>query len=169
MRLTFRNLFLISTLLGFLATFSNAQPPAKKAGHKAHARNHHRSAKHHVRHRYRRGRKSSWKRHGQQRIAPDRAREIQAALIREHYLAGEASGEWDTRTQAAMERFQADNGWQSKVTPDSRALIKLGLGPDYSQEQLLNLSPAQTDALASTGAGSGSSTISATGASRDKE
>ncbi|MGE5325320.1 MAG: peptidoglycan-binding domain-containing protein [Actinomycetota bacterium] len=159
---------MISTLLGFLASISNAQPAAKKASHKTHARTHYRHAKHHVRHRYRRGRRSSWKRHGQQKIAPDRAREIQDALIREHYLTGEANGQWDTRTQAAMERFQADNGWQNKVTPDSRALIKLGLGPDYSQEQLLNLpSAAQTDAIAS--AGSGSSTISARGVSRDKQ
>jgi hypothetical protein len=28
-----------------------------------------------------------------------------------------------------MTRFQNDHGWQSKVVPDSRALIKLGLGP----------------------------------------
>jgi Putative peptidoglycan binding domain len=169
LRLTFRNLFLISTLLAFLAGFSNAQPPAKKASHKARARHHYRHTKHSVRHSSRRGRKTSWKRHGQQKITPDRAREIQDALIRQHYLAGEASGEWDARTQAAMEQFQADNGWQSKVTPDSRALIKLGLGPDYSQEQLLNLSPAQTDAVASTGSGSGSSNLSAAGVTRDKQ
>jgi hypothetical protein len=29
-----------------------------------------------------------------------------------------------------MEKFQADNGWQTKKVPDSRAIIKLGLGPD---------------------------------------
>ena len=28
-----------------------------------------------------------------------------------------------------MTRYQAENGWQTKITPDSRALIKLGLGP----------------------------------------
>jgi hypothetical protein len=28
-----------------------------------------------------------------------------------------------------MQKFQGDNGWQTKITPDSRALIKLGLGP----------------------------------------
>jgi peptidoglycan hydrolase-like protein with peptidoglycan-binding domain len=86
----------------------------------------------------RRSRKGAWKRKGQQVIKPDRVTEIQEALIRENYLTGEPSGKWDARTQAAMTRYQADNGWQSKVTPDSRALIKLGLGPDYSQEQLLN-------------------------------
>jgi len=31
-----------------------------------------------------------------------------------------------------MLKFQADQGWQTKLTPDSRALIKLGLGPNHS-------------------------------------
>ena len=69
---------------------------------------------------------------GQQVIAPERAKEIQQALIREHYLTGEATGEWDSATVAAMQKFQADQGWQTKLMPDSRALKKLGLGPDYS-------------------------------------
>jgi hypothetical protein len=44
-------------------------------------------------------------------------------------MTGEPSGHWDTQTQAAMEKLQADNGWQTKLVPDSRAIIKLGLGP----------------------------------------
>jgi hypothetical protein len=28
-----------------------------------------------------------------------------------------------------MGKLQGDNGWQTKLVPDSRALIKLGLGP----------------------------------------
>jgi hypothetical protein len=66
---------------------------------------------------------------GQRGIDSDRAREIQDALIREHYLTAPASGQWDTETEAAMQKYQADHGWQTKLTPDSRALIKLGLGP----------------------------------------
>ncbi|MGC2496283.1 MAG: peptidoglycan-binding domain-containing protein, partial [Acidobacteriaceae bacterium] len=66
---------------------------------------------------------------GQRQIEPERAREIQAALIREHYLTAPASGQWDSTTEAAMQKYQADHGWQTKLTPDSRALIKLGLGP----------------------------------------
>ena len=66
---------------------------------------------------------------GQRQIEPERAKEIQDALIREHYLSAPASGEWDSNTEAAMQKFQADHGWQTKLTPDSRALIKLGLGP----------------------------------------
>lgn len=79
---------------------------------------------------------------GQQKIDPARAREIQEALIREHYMEGSASGVWDTASQNAMVRYQADNGWQSKVVPDSRALIKLGLGPDH--DHLLNPESAMT-------------------------
>ncbi len=74
----------------------------------------------------------SHKLHGQQTIDSTRATEIQEALIREHYLSGAASGSWDLTTQAAMQKYQSDQGWQTKLTPDSRALKKLGLGPDYS-------------------------------------
>jgi|SRR5208282_539462 len=87
------------------------------------------------------GKKTSKKR-GQKAIDSDRAREIQTALIREHYMQGEPTGKWDAATQAAMQRYQADQGWQSKTTPDSRALIKLGLGP--SHDHLLNPESAMT-------------------------
>ncbi|QMV17364.1 peptidoglycan-binding protein [Granulicella sp. 5B5] len=62
-------------------------------------------------------------------MAPERATEIQQALIKQGYLNGEPSGVWDSQTSAAMAKLQGDNGWQTKITPDSRALIKLGLGP----------------------------------------
>ncbi len=70
--------------------------------------------------------------HGQQGIDSARATEIQKALIREHYMTGEANGQWDSTTIAAMQKFQSDQGWQTKLMPDSRAIKKLGLGPDYS-------------------------------------
>jgi hypothetical protein len=70
--------------------------------------------------------------HGQQAIDPARVTEIQQALIREHYMTGEANGEWNSTTQAAMQKYQADHGWQTKLMPDSRAIKALGLGPDYS-------------------------------------
>ena len=76
--------------------------------------------------------KKSWKSKGQQAMSTDRTRQIQEALIREHYLDGEPNGVWDSRTQEACRRYQTANGWQSKVLPDSRAIIKLGLGPDRS-------------------------------------
>ena len=59
----------------------------------------------------------------------ERASQIQTALIKQGYLTGEPTGRWDEQSVSAMQKMQGDNGWQTKVTPDSRALIKLGLGP----------------------------------------
>jgi hypothetical protein len=73
---------------------------------------------------------------GQQAIDAARTLEIQQALIREHYLDGEATGQWDQPTRDALIRFQGDNHWQTRILPDARALIKLGLGP--VQQNLLN-------------------------------
>jgi peptidoglycan hydrolase-like protein with peptidoglycan-binding domain len=83
-----------------------------------------------------RGKSRGKRKRGQQAIDSPRARQIQEALIRQHYMEGEPSGKWDTATQDAMKRYQAAQGWQSKTAPDSRALIKLGLGP--STDGLLN-------------------------------
>ncbi len=91
------------------------------------------------------GKRSSRKKRprGQQKIDSERAQAIQEALIREHYLAGgEATGTWNQASEEAMRRYQADQGWQSKTVPDSRALIKLGLGP--SKDHLLNPESAMT-------------------------
>src|SRR5438309_4549862 len=79
---------------------------------------------------------------GQQKIDSERTNQIQEALIRQHYMTGEATGKWDATTEDALRRFQADNGWQNKTVPDSRALIKLGLGP--SHDHLLNPESAMT-------------------------
>ncbi len=58
-----------------------------------------------------------------------RASQIQTALVKAGYLQT-ASGKWDNESADAMRKLQGDNGWQTKIIPDSRALIKLGLGPD---------------------------------------
>lgn len=79
----------------------------------------------HSRHKPRRGR-------GQQAIDSDRVTQIQQALVREHYLTADPNGDWDSTTVAAMQKYQADHGWQTKLMPDPRALKSLGLGPDYS-------------------------------------
>lgn len=81
---------------------------------------------------------------GQRGIDPDRAREIQTALIRQHYMTGTPSGQWDGETEAAMQKFQADHGWQTKLTPDSRALIMLGLGPDHPAQAVAAAPTAST-------------------------
>ncbi len=60
----------------------------------------------------------------------ERATQIQTALIKQGYLNGEPTGRWDDQTVSAMQKLQGDMGWQTKITPDSRALIKLGLGPN---------------------------------------
>jgi hypothetical protein len=92
------------------------------------------------------GKRSSHKRtaktRGQQKIDSERAQAIQEALIREHYMSGEASGTWNQASEDAMRKYQADHGWQSKTVPDSRALISLGLGP--SKDHLLNPESAMT-------------------------
>jgi len=91
----------------------------------------------------RRGKKSKkTAKRGQQKIDSERTQQIQEALIRQHYLSGEPTGKWDPATEDALRKFQADNGWQNKTVPDSRALIKLGLGP--SHDHLLNPESAMT-------------------------
>ena len=80
---------------------------------------------------------------GQRSIDDSRAAEIQEALVRSGYLA-EPSGHWDSATQSAMQKFQADNGWQTKLMPDSRAIIKLGLGPSQNPS---NIETAATPGL----------------------
>ena len=72
------------------------------------------------------------KSHGQQSIDSERVTQIQQALVREHYLSSDPSGSWDAQTQAAMQKYQADHGWQTRLMPDARAIKTLGLGPDYS-------------------------------------
>jgi hypothetical protein len=84
------------------------------------------------------------KKRGQKAIDAERTEQIQEALVREHYMEGKPSGRWDDATQAALRRYQADQGWQSKTVPDSRALIKLGLGPNH--DHLLNPESAMTTA-----------------------
>ena len=101
-----------------------------------------------------RGKTKGKRKRGQAAIDSPRAREIQEALIQQHYMEGQPSGNWDAATQDAMRRYQSDQGWQAKTVPDSRALIKLGLGP--SKDGLLNPESAMTTGPA---AGSGSKVV----------
>ena len=130
----------LSAAMCLAAQSTTTQPSDKhsapKQSHQASSSSAHKSAG-----KGKKSKKTASKR-GQQKIDAQRAREIQQALIREHYLSGQPSGVWDDATQGAMQKFQADNGWQDKTTPDSRALIKLGLGPDH--QHLLNPESAMT-------------------------
>ncbi len=74
----------------------------------------------------RRGRR---RRYGQSRPEPKRIREIQKALIKVGYLKGSPTGRWSTATRNAMKRFQKDNGFRVTGLPESKTLMKLGLGP----------------------------------------
>ncbi|MGA8086534.1 MAG: peptidoglycan-binding domain-containing protein [Terracidiphilus sp.] len=117
--------FLLSAVLCAAPAFAT---PTHKKSSSSHARSAHHSGKS-----TKASAKSRHKKlHGQQAIDPARATEIQKALIREHYMTGEPTGQWDAATMAAMQKYQSDQGWQTKLMPDSRALKKLGLGPDYS-------------------------------------
>jgi len=108
----------------------------------------HRSAKHVTSRRSRHSRsrhsRMAWKYRGQKRPDADRTREIQEALVRQNYLHGTPSGVWDQTTRSAMARYQGDHGWQTKMVPDARALISLGLGP--SKDGLINPETAMTSA-----------------------
>lgn len=116
------------------ATGSEKSTPAKKTASTSSQTRHSSSSK--------RSHKKSSRLRGQQKIDSERAQAIQEALIREHYLSGEAKGTWNQASEDAMRRYQADHGWQSKTVPDSRALISLGLGP--SKDHLLNPESAMT-------------------------
>jgi hypothetical protein len=86
--------------------------------------------------------------HGQRTIDSNRASEIQNALIRQKYLTGTPSGQWDEQTQVAMRQYQSDHGWQTKLMPDSRALISLGLGPNHSNDSPVGHTGSTPSALA---------------------
>lgn len=109
---------LLTTVLMAVPAFASRTHRAPTSGHKA--SKHTKRVSHVIK--------------GQRQIDPDRAREIQQALIRENYLSGQPTGQWDDASQAAMQKYQSDHGWQTKLTPDSRALIKLGLGPNHATE-----------------------------------
>lgn len=76
-------------------------------------------------------------------MAADRITQIQTALISQHYLTGTPNGVWDAKTQAAMRSYQADHGWQTKLMPDARALIALGLGPKTDETHLADAKTPQ--------------------------
>lgn len=130
-------MFSFRTTLAFLFSAALVAAPAfaSRTTHKTTSSSAHRAPSTNHRHGAHKGSSrvaKSHKLHGQQAIDSARVTEIQQALIRERYLSGEPSGSWDATTQAAMQKFQSDQGWQTRLMPDSRALKKLGLGPDYS-------------------------------------
>jgi hypothetical protein len=118
---------------------------------------HRHSSTTHLRTASKKGRKNAHVIRGQRAIDSDRASQIQNALIKQKYMTGAPSGQWDAQTQAAMQQYQSDHGWQTKLMPDSRALISLGLGPNHTStvathpaEQAENTAQASEPAAANT-------------------
>ena len=66
-----------------------------------------------------------------QTIDHGRMQTIQRALRRNGY-ALPVTGVLDHKTTAALQDIAQTHGWQHKQVPDSRVLIYLGLGPNYS-------------------------------------
>jgi hypothetical protein len=149
MHLTTRrlNTVLLAAMLLLRSRASSVHVRSHRTGHlsRTYARRHRSRARSHARYRrshsvrYREAHAVRYRKahlRGQQSIDPARMLEIQQALIRAGYLDGVPTGRWDQATREALVRLQSDNHWQTKIVPDSRALIKLGLGP--SERNLLN-------------------------------
>lgn len=64
--------------------------------------------------------------------ARDRTEQIQSALERGGYYAGNPNGRWDGGTQEALRRFQAANGLPPTGKLNAPSLQKLGLGSDVA-------------------------------------
>jgi hypothetical protein len=118
--------------LALLVSAALLAPPAFAASVRHNSTSTHSATSHKLSHGRRSSGRLSRRIRGQQAIQPDRVTEIQQALVREHYLSTDPNGDWDSTTVAAMQKYQADHGWQTKLMPDPRALKNLGLGPDYS-------------------------------------
>jgi hypothetical protein len=71
---------------------------------------------------------ATWRR-GQMEPSPDRYREIQQALASKGYLKTEPTGSWDSESQDALRRFQADQKLDPSGGITAKSLIALGLGP----------------------------------------
>jgi len=78
-------------------------------------------------------------------IPTDRVSEIQRALIKEGYLEGQASGQYDEPTTAAMKQFQADNGFAASGLPSAPTLKKLGVSKRSNDSYAVPINSATED------------------------
>jgi len=70
---------------------------------------------------------------GQQAIEPGRVMEkIQQALIRQHYLTGEANGKWDATHHCRHAEASGQSGLANQADARFTGTEDAGLGPDYS-------------------------------------
>ena len=84
----------------------------------------------------RRRRPNTYARLAHMQMDPARVENIQQALIGAGALQGPPTGRWDAGTHDAMARYQAENGFGVTGLPDSKSLMKLGLGPHPLPPQL---------------------------------
>ncbi|MFZ0639900.1 MAG: peptidoglycan-binding domain-containing protein [Candidatus Acidiferrales bacterium] len=62
----------------------------------------------------------------------ERTQEIQSALQRGGYYAGDPTGKWDAGTQQSLRHFQEANGLPPTGKLDALSLQKMGLGSDVA-------------------------------------
>ncbi|MGH9575449.1 MAG: peptidoglycan-binding domain-containing protein [Candidatus Acidiferrales bacterium] len=62
----------------------------------------------------------------------DRVKEIQGALAQGGYYDGDPNGKWDSKSIAALQKFQSANGIEPTGKLDAPSLQKLGLGSDIA-------------------------------------
>lgn len=62
----------------------------------------------------------------------DRYREIQESLVAKGYLQQEPTGVWDTKSSDALRQFQTETDLTPTGKLSSLTLIRLGLGPKFS-------------------------------------
>lgn len=65
---------------------------------------------------------------GQMAPTPERVNEIQTALAKKGFYAGEPTGKWDDESTEAIRKFQSANGLTPSGKYDAWTLQKLGLG-----------------------------------------
>lgn len=78
-------------------------------------------------------------------IPTERVSEIQRALIKEGYLAGQATGQYDDATIAAMKQFQTDNGFAASGLPSAYTLKKLGVSKHSNNGYAVPINSATED------------------------
>lgn len=67
---------------------------------------------------------------GQTKPTTDRVSAIQSALAREGFYSGDPNGAWDSKSVAAMKRFQEAKRLKPTGKIDARSLQLLGLGSE---------------------------------------
>ena len=78
-------------------------------------------------------------------IPTERVTEIQRALIKEGYLEGQATGQYDDATIAAMKQFQTDNGFPASGLPSAYTLKKLGVSKRSNDGYAVPINSATED------------------------